>query len=463
MFDDLTEHLLSQAAVPIMQMVLFMFFFFLMIFPITLTLKDVQISQQGIFLSAPIAPSDLLLGEIFGYLPFYAIFITVVTGFFTAFLMPLGVSALQIITIVVIFILTLLCGLWIGTVIAALLRTTLGKTSKGKDIGKALSVLIAIPMVGLMYAIMGGGVIEVLLDPGAGGTLKTVLGFLPSSLGADVFADFATNPGVVTTDAVLRLGGIVMIFGAALWIGTAIAQRVYSMETTTFSASRANPDGLFYTVLHRLGGGGSFGTFFTSIFKVYGRRLQNITWLVYIVTLFALLTIFFVDPKESEEALMMGMFFLPLLAAFVASDVTLRGKETLFIYRKTPSGETHLIKAMLLKNWLVTVPIALVIVFMSTFRVPELTLLSLLSNIGLVILTVAAFSVLALGFFLVRPVYKERGGDYMLNIMIITQGSVFLVIICLILLDNILYFPLVSWLIAIPLLYAGKRRLSTME
>jgi len=82
--DDFIAFILSQAAVPMVQIILFMIFFYFIIFPLANTLKDVQAGRLEIFLAAPIKPSDVLLGEFVGAMPFYAIAVTVITGLFTA-------------------------------------------------------------------------------------------------------------------------------------------------------------------------------------------------------------------------------------------------------------------------------------------------------------------------------------------------------------------------------------------
>jgi len=159
LIDDFTAFIITRAAVPTVQIILFMFFFYLILIPVTDTLREVQTSQLEILVSAPIKPSDLLLGEFMGAIPFYAIAITLITGTFTAFLNPLGLDIIQNAIIIIIFVTILLSALWIGTVIAAILRTKLGKTVRGKDVGRALSVILALPMIALAYAIYGGGLL----------------------------------------------------------------------------------------------------------------------------------------------------------------------------------------------------------------------------------------------------------------------------------------------------------------
>ena len=88
--DEFLAFFLSQIAVAMVPILMFMIFFYLTILPITYTLQGMQTEQVEIFLAAPIKPSDVLLGEFLGIMPFYAIAFTVIAGFFTA---ALGLAA----------------------------------------------------------------------------------------------------------------------------------------------------------------------------------------------------------------------------------------------------------------------------------------------------------------------------------------------------------------------------------
>jgi len=473
--DEVLAFIIKDAAVPMVQIILFMIFFYFIIIPITNTLKEVQTGQLEIFLAAPIKPSDVLLGEFLGVMPFYAIAVTVIIGFFTAVLSqtPLGLDIVQIAITIIIFIVTFFSALWIGTVIAALLRTKLGKTARGKDIGRALALVIALPMIAIMYAVMGGGLPGALVDPGTSGMVRVILGLLPSSWGAEVFVDLARTHAV-GFETLIRFGGLIVFFVAVLWLGAKAANRAYSLEPTTFIASRAKPDGFFYKTVKYVGGGGSFGTLLVSIFKDYSRRLENLSKIGYMVGLLVLVNVFLGGSEDLEGALLMPLFILPLLAAFVVGEVTLRGKEALFIYKKTPAGVGRLVKARLLHGWLVVVPFAAVITAVSTILIPKATFISLLTTTGLVMLFVASNVAFVLGLSLLNPAFSDKSGNYVTNLMItmfaIPNG---LLLIPLIVLRRVfdlgLYGTLfyvtvpLSWLVGIVFLYLGKRKLSRIE
>jgi len=470
--DDFLAFFLSQAAVAMVEIILFMIFFYFIILPITYTLKEAQTEQVEIFLAAPIKPSDVLLGEFLGAMPFYAIVVTMIAGLFTAILTPLGLDMVQTTMIVFIFILTFFSALWIGTVLAALLRTKLGRTARGKDIGRALALVIALPMIGIMYAIMGGGLLEALANPETSGLARSVLGMLPSSWGAEVVFGFASNPGnigAVGFETLSRFGGLVAFFVAVLWLGAKAANRAYSLETITFITSKVKPDGAFYKAVKSLGGGKSFGALLVSVFKDYSRRLENLSKIFYMVGILVMISIFFGGPKDFEGALLMPQLVLPLLAAFVVGEVTLRGRENLFIYRKTPSGVERLVKARLLHGWLVVLPIGAVVTVISTMLGSQTTFISFLAITGLIMLSLAANVAFVLGLSLLNPAFSDKSGNYVLNLMIVMYGWIALFLIPLIVLDLGLLYTLcfvtipLSWLAGIVILFLGKRKLMRSE
>lgn len=462
--DDFLAFILSNVAVALIEIILFVFFIYIMIMPITNTLKDVQTKQLEIFLAAPIKPSDVLLGEFLGVIPFYAVAVTVIAGLFTAALNPLGLDLIQIAIIIMIFVVTFLSALWIGNVIVAFLRTKFGKTARGKDIGKALSMILALPLIALIYAIMGGDLLETLSDPGTNEIVKTILGLLPSSWGAEVIVGFASNLGKISAvgfETLTRFGGLLVFFAVALWLGMKVANRVYRIEPTTFTASRAKHDGTFYKTIKYFGGGGSFGTLLVSVFKDYSRRLENLSKIVYIAGLLVLLNIFMVDPETAYES-MMEMFPLifSVLSVFVVGEVTLRGKESLFIYKKAPSGVGKLVKARLLHGWLVVIPITVVIIVIRTILFSQTTYISLLTNTGIITLIVAAYVAFALGLSLLNPAFSTKSGSFMINVMIVPQTGVALLILTRA--NWGMYLPII-WFIGIVFLYLGMGKLSRIE
>jgi hypothetical protein len=486
--NDFLAFIITQAAIPMVQIILFMFFFYLILFPIGDTLREMQTSQLEIFLKAPIKPGDVLLGEFLGKMPFYAIVIVVITGTFTALMKPLGFDWTQNAIVIITFVITLLSALWIGTVIAALPRTRLGKTVRGKDVGRALSIVIALPLIAVMYSIFGGGLLQALVDPATGGMVRTILGLLPSSWGAEIFAGFVTNPGnigAVSLETLTRFVGLVVFSAVALWLGTRAANRAYSLELTTFIAPKAKEDGLFYKTVRLLGGGGSSGNLLVSIFKDYSRRLENLSWIVYALAVIIFLRIFLSDPysKPEDPLINLSEMRIPFLTAFVVGTVS-RGKETIFLYKKTPSGIEKFVKARLLQGLVVAIPIAAVVIVVLTVSVPQMTLTSALTTTILGLLRTVALVVLVLGLALTIPIFsegsRERALGPVINLIIVLFATIMLSIelprrglsfgnmlpnldrLTSVFYDHLL-LTAIFLLAGVALLYIGTRRLSRIE
>jgi hypothetical protein len=343
-------------------------------------------------------------------------------------------------------------------------------------------------MIAIMYALIGGGLIRVLADQATNGFVRTVLSFLPSSWGAEIFVAFASNPGnigAVGLVTITRLGGLVVFFLAVLWLGAKAANRVYSLESTTFTVSKARPDGLFYKTIRRLGGGGSSGTLLVTSFRDYGRRLENLSWLFYSVALVAMLAIFLTDPLGGPKDVLEGlsMMAISLLTGFSVGTVS-RGKDTLFLYKKSPNGLSRFLKAKLLQNWMVTVPIIAAIMCAMTLSVPQVTASSVLANAIVGSLRAMVTVTLFLGLALLIPVFaeesKERAFGVVINLMIVLFPTIGLEIVLprsglslgrifpeldsyTAALLNHLEVTALMLLAGVVVLYLGKRKLSRIE
>jgi hypothetical protein len=477
--DDFQAFILSQVAVVLVQFFLFFFFLMFACFPITSTLQDMKTDHFEVILSAPVQPSNLLIGEFLGKMPFYATFAAIIGGFFTAALFPLGLDTIQILIIILIFVVTFLSAIWIGTMAAVILRSFLMKTARGRDIGKGIAIIIIFPVVALIYAFMGGFLN--LSDPETAKVMHEILQFFPSSWGSEVIVAFAQNPGdilAIEFDKVMQLFGLIGFFVISLLFGGFVANRVYSLEPSSFSASKAKSDGIFYNTIKTIGGGGTFGLLLSSSFKNYFRKVKNITMLAYAVGLIVVMNVFLMQPDDSVSA-MLGTFIVgPLIAVFTVSEVTLQGKENLLLYKQTPSGTFRYLKAKLFHYLLIVVPITLILEVIITLGVPNLALEELLMNLGLSFMLASSTTIFTLGLFLLNPAYHDKAGEYMINV----QVCIFSVLIpffpCLIILDQPLYdifgiidafypalvvYSVILWIMAGIIFYLGAKKLSNLE
>ena len=478
--DELYELLLSAVAVALIDVLFFVFFVMFASLPIASTLQDIKTDQIEIYLSSPVKSSDILIGEFLGKIPFDATIAAIIGGTFTAALFPLGLDVFQIITIVIVFIILFLLASWTGTIIAVLLRSALMKSARGRDIGKGLAIVIILPLVAVIYLLIGG-YYEVLKEPQNAKLIKDLFAFFPWGWGSEVIVAFAQNPGNILTaefTTILQFSTLVTFFGVSLLIGGYVANRVYNLEPTSFSASKSKPESFFYDSIKKLGGGGSSSLLLSSGFKTYFRKAKNIAWIIYGVGLIVVMNIFLTQPDDPESAFMMSLFIGPLLAAFVVSDISLQGKDNLLLYRQTPTGTRKYIKIKLYQYLLTILPIVLIVETTVNLLVPNITIELLLLNVILTLLIAAATIVFTLGLFLINPAFHDKAGEFMINIQVCVFGVMIPFFILLISLDQFLWevFAIVDALYPVAVIYTGlqcifgvimlsigAKKLSTME
>ena len=474
--------LLSQAALAMVQVIMFTVFVYFLIIPLTETLRDIRSGELEMVLASPIRPGQLLFGQFLGDMSMYSVFVVIVAGFFTAALAPLGLSGLQVLFVVVAFVLVSLCAFWIGSVIAALCRSRLERISAGRDIGAGISMLLALPVVGLIYALMGGGLMRALENPETSKTVVTVLGCLPSSWASRMIVEMATHPGDLSSClhiVAARLGYLVVFALAAVWVGMKLADRAYTMEQTSFGVSRVKKDGWFFRVLVRMSGGYPFGTILSSVFKDYIRRLQNISTLTYMLGILFMMNVFLLrrpaGPQDAPGQIMMTLFILPIVATMATGGATVEGKEKIFLYRKAPAGLRRYLASMLLKGMIVTVPIAAAVTFI-TEEVVQGTSQALLVT-PIVAVLASGYVVMVLGLFLLRPAFSERSVSLWINVMLAVFLSVSFFLLALLILTSggklpepvgglayvIALQTILIWALGCVLLSAGARKIALME
>jgi len=465
MVGELQELLVSQIAVALFEIILFIFSAFLVLIPVSNALKEEGgVAQVELMLKAPVRPGDVLVGEFMGKTPLYAIFATLAAGLFTALLTPLGLSGVQTAVIILMAFLTCLGSFWVGTVLAAVARTTIGRTAKGKDIGKALAFILVLPMVAFMYAMMNGNIFSLLLNPSTDGLVKTLLGLFPSSWAAEVIVAFARNPsniGAVGMLTLTRVGGMLVFMAATLAIGWKVTDRAYSLEPTNMGVTVVGPDGALFKTVKRLGGGGSFGTLLASSLKDYSRRMENLSQIGYILGLVVVMNFTFVD--DASGAQMMGLLMSTVMALFLCAEATIRGKEALFIYRKTPGGVTRLMKAKLLQAWLFVVPVMVAIWAFSAWRFNLAFSVPFLMEMGNALLIAMANSMMSMGLSFANPAFNQKSTAYMINFQMIAFIAMGAMIIPDMFLDMPWLHMPIAWAVGLVLLYAGYRKLTTME
>jgi hypothetical protein len=133
---------------------------------------------------------------------------------------------------------------------------------------------------------------------------------------------------------------------------------------------------------------------------------------------------------------MLTQFVVPIIVVMVTGDVTVQGKAALFIYRKAPAGEGRLVRAMLVKSWLLAIPLVGAATVGTVLFAAQPDLLALVTVTGLMVLYVAAHALFVLGLFLLNPAYSSKSLKLGVNIVIALVVSIGLFAVSLSLLTD---------------------------
>ncbi len=478
LLSDFETQLFSLIAIGLVQFILFVYFLIFFILPLLSTLQDIREQHFENLFSTPVTPGNLLLGEFLGKMFIYATLAIILGSLFTTALIPLGIDFLQIIIILAIFILTIFSASWMGNLTAVFLRSILMKNARGRDIGKGVAFLLVLPPVVILYAGMGG-YLNFLLDPVEGKMFGEILKFFPSSWGAETIVAFALNPGKITAIdlAILSQLALLITFVIVIFFGGMIlANRLYSLELKSFTSASANPNSLFYKIFLKLLGSGSFAVLVAASWKNYFRTVKNITQLIYVIAIVVILNLFLMQPEDAQDALVSTVFLTPLLAAFVVSEIGLKGKECLLLYKQTPLTTIGFLKAKIGHYFLLILPMVIIGEIIIAMSVPSVQPVELLINVLLISIMAIGVTLFALGLFLRNPAYHDKAPEFMINMQVIIFlimipfffGLIFLHDIFSDLFDHPFYYivslvAILNLVAGVIMLYIGGRNLAQME
>lgn len=431
---DLTKELfLSGTALAFLQMLLFLIFVSVLTIPLIQTLQDTNLAPFETVLAAPVRPMDVLLGRFLGMLPTYTILISVLAGTLLALFVPFGITADQVLLSVLVFILVVLIALWLGLLLSAMLKAYLGRSQLGREAGPALALLIALPLVGLMYFSVSGGMLDAL--QGRGEALSGAFWLLPSSWGADAVLRFLQHPGdlghEVWRTAAILLGLAGVLFGS-IYLGGRLAGKAFDLEPVSFATPRAAPEGRLYRYARAMALGGSAGTVLVTVLKDFGRRLENLSRVLYVLALVVMVEVFMLGSLPEGDytvlALLTVSWLMAFLCVFVVGEVTARGKDNLFVYRKAPQGEGKLVRSRVLQGWLVLQPVAavsaLIVLVPGGVRGLELLVLT-----GWMVWVASAYVMMSTGLFLIFPAFSEKPLEVLGNAVMVMTSSFLLFVL----------------------------------
>ncbi|MHA1480334.1 MAG: hypothetical protein ACTSQZ_02775 [Candidatus Thorarchaeota archaeon] len=380
LFAEEFQLLLAIAFPGLMRSVMLILWILILIYPISYALQEIKIGQWEILLSNNVSTKDMLLGMFLGKIPNYGLLVLFLSPILLSpFIIVYQVSLFgQVLMYAVLFIVAL-STLWFSNVLSIAIQAKLGESSRGNDIAKAFSIVVAmvflIPLYGLMFfsgplsEIMGLGVFQ-LLPSTWGADLITWIAIYQNGIGLplssiQIFEEILGFS--IFIDALL-----VGVFGLFLiLIGLSSADRLFTVEAgaRTEVVTTVGKENIVLRGIRRIYSG-HFGVLVVTSLKDFGRKAQNVSKVGYSIFLAILLPLIM---NYSLTSQLDDPLFLPVMTTLTVSMMLgmigaiafggvgfLESKSQLWIIQGAPNGAYKFILARIVGYTLLGIPIALI-------------------------------------------------------------------------------------------------------
>ncbi|MHA1636525.1 MAG: hypothetical protein ACTSUB_00775, partial [Candidatus Thorarchaeota archaeon] len=476
LFADELRVLLALAFPGLMRSIMLVLWIMILVYPISYALEEIKIGQWEILLSNNVKTKDMLIGMFLGKIPNYGLMILILSPILLSpFIIVYEVSLLGQALMYGVLLIIALSTLWLSNVLSIAIQAKLGESSRGNDIAKALSIVVAIvfllPLYGLMYfarplsEIMGLDVF-VLLPSTWGADLITRIALFHNGLGIPVNA-FETILGL---DILLNLILVASFAIAVIIVGFASADRLFSFESgaRTEVVTTVGRENLFLRGIRRVFSG-SFAALIVTSLKDFGRKAQNLSKVGYGIFLSILLPIMItynvsgaVDDPLFLPILctLMTSLMLGMIAAIAFGGVGfLEAKNQLWIIKGTPNGVSKFILARIISYLIIGIPIAMIPTALVSI-IMQFELLAVVYMFVSVYIVVCGAILVGIGVTANNPAYEDtKSSAFYVN----TFSAIFIVMFMLMfgfIVSMSLIFSIETLLLSIitinsPLLFTG--------
>ncbi len=451
----------------LMRTVMLFLWALLLMFPLSYSLQEIKIGQWEIFLSNNVKSRDILTGTFVGRSPMYGLIVMVfapllISPFMLAFEVSLVGQAL-VYTVVALMVMS---TIWLANFITAVVQSRLGDSSRGNDIAKALSVVIAliviIPMYGIFFFLP---------------QISDVLGLdaflvMPFTWSADLISWIAitfngiglTGSQIMGFSSILQLDMLtsallMAAFGLAFVpIALTAADRIFSISAgvRTETVTTVGRENIFIRGIRRVAKG-SFGALTVVSLKDFGRKAQNLSKIFYGVILSIILplliqqvTVMEGSSFEPTEVLPMISIMIGIVGVFpFAGTGFLESKDQLWIIRSAPKGASRFMKARVATGFLMAIPLSLMPTIAMTFMF-NLPLITALQIFVVAFIVVCGAVMVSMGITAQNPNYEDTKSSahqtVLITSMMLTQFTLIAPLFAAIFLDIGLGFSLFQFM-----------------
>jgi len=424
---EVKEMLLSNKELVYYFILLIYFFSGVMVFftPISGTLREVNVIPIEIVLSSPIKARHVFLGQFVSRAVVYTIItLLVIVPFDVIISLAFNASLVGILVFNVLTLLYVLFFLWLSVLVIAVIMSKLGQSSRGQDIAKAINMLLG----GLVFVIL------YLTGYFSGSINLTTLAFLldlgyylPYGWVANTISFYILgHPENVPV--LLNVALLLLTFATAGFGGYYIAERFYVVEPVEIHRVTIKHEFWFYKIIRKIVPG-KLGELTVLHFKEFSRYYESLSKFAYSLVISIVLIYVMTSAFSSlgEDLLFFLIAFIipyaiPLIGVMLSSDITIRGKEKLWIYRHIPYGIRYFILGKFIQSLMLLLPVALIIplllfIMYSSLFTGSILLFFLTYSIVLAV-SVTAINV---GIFCINPAFKEKSAKFTVNVLI-TMG-----------------------------------------
>jgi hypothetical protein len=444
----------------VMRSLMMLIWLALLLFPLSQALQEIRIGQWEIFLSNDVNTRSILTGTFLGKIPLYGVVVILLAPLvISPFMLAFEVSIIGQLLVYGVFALLALSAIWLSNLITAVIQARLGDSSRGNDLAKAISMVIAIivvvPMYGLMFFLptisemMGANVMLVLPSTWFADLVTWISAFFNGvSLTPVEIGNFASILQMDMWVSSVLLGAWVLgTIGLGLWA----ADRVFTIDAgvRTEVVTTAGKENVFLRGI-RKASPGPFGALMVTTFKDFMRKAQNLSKIGYGTVLAVLLpvimTSFDAEFVQVREFFFMLVVMMSLVGAFpFAGTGFLESRDQLWIIQGAPDGAKRFVRSRVASQLIMVLPLVAIPTVFLTF-ILEMTIVELLLVFVCGYLAAAGGMLIATGITASNPNYEDtKSPAHQANIMtsvLLAEFSIIGVVITDLILTLVLHIDL---------------------
>lgn len=485
-----------------MRSVMLFLWLILLMFPLSQALQEIKIGHWEIFISNNVSTRNIISGTFLGKIPLYGVIVIILAPLLISpFMLAFQVSVIGQLLVYGVLALLSLSTIWLSNLVTSVIQARLGDSSRGSDIAKALSMVIAIvvivPMYGMMFFLpaisemMGMNAMYVLPSTWFADLVTwSTVSFNGIGLTAAEFVGVLQMSSLV--DVILMAGFVV----GTVALGLVAADRIFTIEagSRTEVVTTVGRENFLLRGIRRMSPGAS-GAMIVTSFKDFMRKAQNLSKIGYGLVLAIMMPIIMTAMdmeymQNVSEMFIMLVVMMSLVGTFpFAGTGFLESKDQLWIIQGAPSGASRFVRGRVVSQAMICVPLA-ILPTVALYFLLGMSLVETLLVLGFGYMSILGGMFIATGITARNPNYEDtKSPAHQANIMfsvLLAEFSILGVLFIAILSSIVFHFDffgfivgvfgpenmmygmsfvglLVQWTIGFVLLFMGVRSLSKPE